>query len=149
MPKFKSELPIKEMEQIKKIINNSDEMFGEMTKAGARLVQQNVRMNMPKVLNSNNNFRKSVKLTRVYKTPTDDGINTKVIITGYFYSKHNKKKVPAPLVANAFEYGTSERHKLSGFSTGEITKTPFFRKSFKKAQITKAMEEVQKKYIKE
>ena len=50
------------------------------------------------------------------------------------------QSVPAPLVANVFEYGRS---------TSEFPKQPFMRKSFNKAAITKAMEAAQKKFIPE
>ena len=73
-----------------------------------------------------------LKITRTYKTPSDDGINTKVGFYGYFTNKEGKK-VPAPLVANVFEYGNS----TTGF------KKPFFRKAFKKGEIEQAMYEAQ------
>jgi hypothetical protein len=73
-----------------------------------------------------------IKTTKTYKTPSDGGINTKVIISGYF---NNSKGVrtPAPLVANIFEYGSTK-----------FTKKPFFRKSFKKKEIEEAMMKAQK-----
>ena len=58
---------------------------------------------------------------------------------GYF-TNEDGKQTPAPLVANMFEYGSKDR---------KYPKHPFFRKSFRKAQIEKAMLDVQKKYIKE
>ena len=110
-----------------------DHIFGGMTQAGAEVVYKNVISALPEALKSSG-FTKNVKLSRVYKTPSDDGINTKVMITGYFKNKEGKK-TPAPLVANMFEYGSSKRN---------YPKQPFFRKSFKKSQIMKAMEEAQK-----
>lgn len=143
MAKFSKALPVELQNELKKLEKECENIFGEMTKAGAEVVLSNVKNNIPeglKELTSEN-----IKITKTYKTPTDDGINTKVIITGYFTNK-NGKKVPAPLVANMFEYGSNAR---TGKYERKNTKHPFFRKSFKKAQITKAMEEVQKKYIKE
>ena len=104
-----------------------------MTQAGAEVVYKNVISSLPEALKSSG-FTKNVKLSRVYRTPSDDGINTKVMITGYFKNKEGKK-TPAPLVANMFEYGSDKKN---------YPKQPFFRKSFKKSHIMKAMEEAQK-----
>lgn len=144
MADFVKALPDEYIKELQKLSNNSEKMMGEMTKEAADVVKKNVLTNLPGSLSQSSEFKSCIKLSKIYKTPTDDGINTKVIITGYFYSKHNKKKVPAPLIANTFEYGTTQRGKY-----GYISKQPFFRKSFKKSQIEKAMLSVQKKYIKE
>lgn len=130
------ELPDDLIKTFSSIEKNTDKMLGEMTKAGAEVVVNNVKANLPeglKDLPSSN-----ITLTKTYKTPSDDGINTKVVISGYFTNK-NGKRTPAPLVANMFEYGSSKR---------EYPKQPFFRKSFRKAQIEKAMLDVQDKYLK-
>ena len=78
---------------------------------------------------------KCLKITKVYKTPSDGGINTKI---GFFNSFINKRGVerPAPLVANVFEHGTST-----------VKKQPFMRKSFRKAEIESEMKKVQEKYL--
>jgi hypothetical protein len=80
----------------------------------------------------------NIIVSRVYKTPSDDGINCQAMIVGYFTNR-NGERIPAPLVANMFEYGSSNR---------KYPKKPFFRQSFNKAQIEKAMLRVQEKYIK-
>ena len=121
------------LKDISYIDKQFDHIFGGMTKAGAEVVYKNVIYSLPEALKSSG-FTKNVKLSRVYKTPSDDGINTKVMITGYFKNKEGKN-TPAPLVANMFEYGSSKK---------KYPKHPFFRKSFKKSQIMKAMEEAQK-----
>ena len=121
------------LKDISYIDKQFDHIFGGMTKAGAEVVYKNVISALPGPLRSSG-FAKNVKLSRVYKTPSDDGINTKVMITGYFINKDGRK-TPAPLVANMFEYGSDKR---------KYPKHPFFRKSFKKSQIMKAMEEAQK-----
>lgn len=115
---------------------NLDKMLGEMVEAGAEVALQNVKAKMPQ------SFRKALTdkniiLTKIYKTPSDGGTNCQVMIVGYFENRY-KKKTPAPLVANMFEYGSSVQ---------EYPKQPFFRTSFRKGQIEKAMLEVQKKYI--
>lgn len=121
------------LKDISYIDKQFDHIFGGMTKAGAKVVYKNVISALPESLKSSG-FSSHVKLSRVYRTPSDDGINTKVMITGYFMNKEGKK-TPAPLVANMFEYGSDKR---------KYPKQPFFRKSFKKSQIMKAMEEAQK-----
>jgi hypothetical protein len=122
------------LKDISYIDKQFDHIFGGMTKAGAEVVYKNVISALPESLRSSG-FSSHVKLSRVYKTPSDDGINTKVMITGYFINKDGRK-TPAPLVANMFEYGSTKK---------KYPKQPFFRKSFKKSQIMKAMEEAQKK----
>lgn len=134
MAKFNMELPTEIMKDFDKVYKNSEEIFGGMTRAGAEVVYSNVRANIPKSL-KDSNIMGCLKLTRVYKTPTDDGINTKVGFYGYFTNEEGKK-TPAPLVANMFEYGSSKR---------KYPKQPFFRKSFRKAQIEEAMLKAQKK----
>ena len=121
------------LKDISYIDKQFDHIFGGMTKAGAEVVYKNVISALPESLRSSG-FSSHVKLSRVYKTPSDDGINTKVMITGYFINKDGRK-TPAPLVANMFEYGSTKK---------KYPKQPFFRKSFKKSQIMKAMEEAQK-----
>lgn len=133
MAKFNMELPTEIMKDFDKVYANSEKIFGGMTKAGAEVVYSNVRSSIPE------EFRDSgiigcLRLTRTYKTPSDGGINTKVGFYGYFTNKEGKR-TPAPLVANMFEYGSSKR---------KYPKKPFFRKSFKKTQIEKAMLKAQK-----
>lgn len=135
MAKFVMQLPTEILKDIEYINGNSDKIFGEMTQAGANVTIKNIRSNIPKNF-VDSDIMDCLKITRVYKTPTDQGINTKVGFFGYFTNKKGVK-TPAPLVANVFEYGSSK-----------FTKQPFFRRSFKKAQIEKAMLEAQKKYSK-
>ncbi len=133
MAKFDFELPNDIIKDFQKIYNNTDEIFGKMTKAGAEVVESNIRANVPDGIRKSKMMR-CLKITKVYKTPSDDGINTKVAFYGYFENE-NGKKTPAPLVANVFEYGRSN---------SEFPKQPFMRKSFKKSQIEQAMLKVQK-----
>ncbi len=133
MAKFEMALPTEVLKDLNKIYGNADQIFGGMTKAGAEVVHKNVVSSLPSAL-AKSEFSNNVKLTVTYKTPSDDGINTKVVITGYFMNE-NGERTPAPLVANMFEYGSSKRY---------YPKQPFFRKSFRKAQIQKAMENAQK-----
>lgn len=136
MAKFKAELPndiIKEFESLEK---NTDKMLKEMTEAGAKVVLSNIKSKVPHSWYSSN-IMKCLKITKPYKTPSDDGINTKVAFYGYFINRNNER-IPAPLVANVTEYGRSN---------SPYSKKPFMRRSFNKGQIEKAMQAVQDKYI--
>ena len=133
MAKFVADIDESVLKDIQSIDKDFERIFGGMTQAGAEVVYKNVISALPESLRSSG-FSSHVKLSKVYRTPSDDGINTKVMITGYFKNKEGKK-TPAPLVANMFEYGSSKK---------KYPKHPFFRKSFKKSQIMKAMEEAQK-----
>ena len=136
MAKFRQELPNDLIKEFAKLEKNTDKMLEEMTEAGAKVVYQNIKASVPASWYSSN-IMKCLKITRPYKTPSDDGVNTKVAIYGYFINR-NKERIPAPLVANVTEYGRSN---------SPYPKKPFLRKSFKKAQIEKAMKEIEKKYI--
>ena len=134
MARFEMELPESIIKDFQKIYDNADEIFGEMTKAGAEVVNRNIRANVPQSIR-NSKMMSCLKMTKVYKTPSDDGINTKVGFYGYFENKEGKV-VPAPLVANVFEYGRSNL---------PFPKQPFMRKSFKKSEIEQAMLKAQKR----
>ncbi len=137
MAKFGAELPLDLIEQFKELADGgAEKMLGEMVDAGAEIAMNNIKSNMGKSFDSTERLEKCLVKTKVYKTKSDDGINSKVAFYGYFVNEQGKK-VPAPLVAMAREYGTSR---------GEAKK-PFIRKAFKKAQITSAMLRVQEKYI--
>lgn len=133
MAKIVADIDDSVLKDISYIDKQFDNIFGGMTKAGAEVVYKNVIANLPESLRSSG-FSSHVKLSKVYRTPSDDGINTKVMIAGYFINKDGRK-TPAPLVASMFEHGSSKRN---------YPKQPFFRKSFKKSQVMKAMEEAQK-----
>ena len=136
MARFKAELPNDIIKQIEGVEKNTDAMLAEMTEAGAKIVLANIKANVPSSWHSSN-IMKCLKVSRTYKTPTDDGVNTKVAFYGYFKNK-NGEIIPAPLVANVTEYGRSN---------SPYPKQPFLRKSFKKADIERAMQAVQDKYI--
>ena len=103
--------------------------------------------------NAPDTIKTYVKVTRTYRTPSDDGINTKVIVKGYIpFSDPNRKGftraggggdsyttdkgVPAEFLANLYEHGRS---------TAPWPKKPFMRKSFKKKEIEEAMLKAQAK----
>jgi hypothetical protein len=132
MAKFKEELPYDLIQEFEELGTNCTEMFGEMVEAGAETVYANVQGNMARAFKDTASLEQGLKKTRVYKTPSDDGVNVKVGFYGY-----NSKGVPIPLIAMAREYGTSSGER----------KKPFFRKSFKQTEIEQAMKQVQENYI--
>ena len=135
MAGYNLELPSELIKTFDGLYNNSEEMMKEMTRAGAEVVYNNIQGNMKKSFKSTKSLEKGLKITRSYRTKSDDGINTKVGFYGY-----NDEGIPIPLIAMAREYGTSR---------GE-SKKPFLRKSFKtEATIRNAMMDVQKRYIKD
>lgn len=132
MAMFKLELPDDVIKDIEKIEGNTEKIFGEMTKAGAEVVLSDVKVNVPASFHGSN-IMGCLKMTKVYKTPSDDGINTKVGFYGYFENK-NGETVAAPLVCNVFEYGRSN---------SPFPKQPFMRNSFNASKIESAMKQAQ------
>ena len=138
MARFNAELPNDIIKQIEELEGSTEKMLSEMTEAGAKIVFDNIKAGVPAAW-LDSNIMSCLQITKTYKTPSDDGISTKVAFYGYFKNEEGKI-VPAPLVANVTEYGRSN---------SPYPKKPFLRKSFRKSQIEKAMLSVQKKYIKE
>lgn len=141
MAKFNAELPNDLIKEFENLETNAEIMMGEMCKVGAEVVHKKVVANLGKSFKSTGSLMKGLKVTRVYKTPSDDGVNVHIGFYGYDtdkISKSHPKGVPIPLIAMAREYGTSRGEK----------KKPFLRKSFSKGEIEQAMMNVQKKYIK-
>ena len=136
MAKLNIELPNDIIKQVSNLDKNTDKMLAEMTEAGAKVVYENVKASVPQSWRASN-IMKCLKITKSYKTPSDDGVNTKVAFYGYFINAKGKK-TPAPLVANVTEYGRSN---------SPYPKKPFMRRAFNKSKITKAMQAVQDKYI--
>lgn len=138
MAKFTGELPNDLIKMFETLEINTDALLGEMVQAGAEVAQKNVAAKMPRQLRDGLlSSGDAIRITRVYRTPSDDGINCQVMIEGYFINRRNVK-TPAPLVANLFEYGRSN---------SPYPKQPFFRAAFNKGQIEAAMLKVQEKYI--
>ena len=142
MARFQEELPYDVIKEFEKVGAVCETMFGDMCQAAAQVVHKNLMSNMQSSFETTGSLMQGLKVTKVYKTPSDDGIN--VHIGFYGYKKDSKPTArhpngtPIPLIALAREYGTS---------SGE-QKKPFMRKSFKKAEIEQAMQKVQDKYIK-
>ena len=135
MAGFNVELPSGLISDLNKIVDNSEKMFGEMTRAGAEIVYKSVKSNMKGSFKTTRSLDKGLKITKTYRTLSDDGINTKVGFYGY-----TDDGTPIPLIAMAREYGTSRGER----------KKPFFRKAFKQeSAIRSAMMEIQKRYIRD
>ena len=140
MAKFNADLPNDLIKVFDELETNAPFMMGEMCKAGAEVVYKKVTSNLGKAFKSTGSLLKGLKVTKVYETPSDDGINVHIGFYGYDGEPTKKypKGTPIPLKAMAREYGTSRGEK----------KKPFFRKSFAKKDIEQAMMEVQDRYIK-
>jgi hypothetical protein len=81
MAGFKAILPDDIMKDFKTIGSHTEEIFGEMTRAGAEVAEKNLKANAPSGLGA------YVKTSRTYRTPSDGGINTKVYFSGYLLFK--------------------------------------------------------------
>ena len=139
MAKFEAELPNDLLKVFEDLETNSSIMMGEMCKAGAAVVYRKVVSGIASAFSRTETLLKGLKVTKVYETPSDDGINVHIGFYGYDGepTKQYPNGKPIPLIAMAREYGTS---------SGEAKK-PFFRKSFSKKDIEQAMLEVQNHYI--
>lgn len=136
MAKFEANLPTDLIKTFDELNVNSQKMLKAMTREGAKTVLANVNANVPSSFGKSG-IMKCLKLTRSYKTPSDDGVATKVAFYGYFQNEDGKK-TPAPLVCNLFEYGRSN---------SPYPKHPFMRRSFVSSEIEAAMKKVQDKYL--
>ena len=133
MAGFNLELPTEVIKSLDKLSEQSEEMMMEMTQAGARVVYDSIKSNMKRSFKTTKSLEEGLKITRSYKTKSDDAINTKVGFYGY-----DDEGAPIPLKALAREYGTSRGEQ----------KKPFMRKAFKnEAGITDAMLKAQRRYI--
>ena len=144
MARFNAELPNELIKVFDELETNAPEMMGEMCKAGAKVVYNEIVNNIGKSFSKTDKLLKHLKITRVYRTPSDFGINVHIGFYGYDEdskpTKRHPNGTPIPLIALAREYGTSSGEK----------KKPFLRKAFKKTElIEQAMLEVQDRYIKE
>lgn len=137
MAKFRMQLPEEIIKDCEYVLNNTKNIFGGMTRAGAEVVEKNIKANVPDGIR-NSNMMNNLVVTKTYTTPTDGGINNKVGFFGYFIGKDKRTKV-APLIANVFEYGRK---------SSKFPKHPFMRKSFKRKEIESAMLDAQSKISK-
>jgi hypothetical protein len=141
MARFDAEIPAELMQGLENLEKSAPVVFGEMVSAGADTVLRNIRSNMRASFKTTRSLEAGLGKTRVYKTPSDDGVAIKVGFRGYSPTHKTKKfnsGVPIPLIAIAREKGTKR---------GEARK-PFFRKSFNKGAIEAEMKKVEPKLFK-
>lgn len=136
MAKFEMGVPEDMVKAFEELGANAKGMLGEMTKAGAEAVVKSVEANVPKSFRGSD-IMNCLHITKVYETPSDGGINTKVAFYGYFENKRGET-VPAELVCNVMEYGRSD---------GKVKKHPFMRKSFKSKDVRTAMQKKQDEWL--
>ena len=138
MARFQVDLDNGMLQSMERMADKSEKVMGEMVDAGADTVLRNIRSNMRGSFKTVRSLEAGLGKTRVFKTPSDDGIAVKVGFRGYSPTRKTKtfgSGVPIPLIAGARERGSSR---------GEAKK-PFFRKSFKKGEIEQAMKRVEPK----
>ena len=126
MASFEMYIPEEIEKQIEKVTNDSHKVFGAMTQAGAQLVLDRLKATAP-----HPDIAANLKLTKIYETPSDGGINTKV----YFGGHTKRTKIPLAQVAYEYEWGRSGR---------PFPKKPFIRKAYNKAKIEEVMKKKQK-----
>lgn len=148
MATFKSELPTDLIKQFETLEKNSEEIMGKATRAGAEVGYKNIVKNMQGSFKNPSKMQEGLKITRTYKAPSKGTIGNFVGFYGYIpFSDPNRKYfsrkggngttyktdkgVPRDFLAQLAEYGNSEGRKK-----------PFIRKSFKKKEIEKAMQDV-------
>ena len=149
MARLKLELPNELIKQLETVEKSAEDTFGKMTKAGAEVVYNNMVKNMS---GSFSNSAKSkmvagLKITKTYRTPKTGMIGNFVGFYGYIpFSNPNRKYfsrkggngetykttkgVPRDFLAQLKEYGKSDK-----------VKKPFIKKSAKKKEIEKVMQE--------
>lgn len=139
MARFEGDVPYELINEFKELGNDLFDVFGSMCRAGAEVVHSNVLKNMKKSFKTTKSLEKGLLITKIYRTPSDDGINVHIGFYGYdnIPTKRYPKGTPIPLKAMAREYGTPTE-----------AKKPFFRKSFKASDIENEMLKVQEKYFK-
>lgn len=153
MAKLVVTMPDEIIRQVKSIDDNYDKIFGGMTDAGADVMMGYIQKGAKWAFGSKaTNPLKALKKTKVYKTPSDGGINTKVAFYGYQKPKKKKdgtnvrvmikgkydytnKGVPWAIITAARSSGTVYRHP------GGIERSiPFMPQALShKAEIEKAM----------
>lgn len=126
MASFEMFAPEEIEKQLDKLYNDTPKIFGAMTQAGAQVVADELKATAP-----HPDIAANIKLSKIYETPSDGAMNTKVYIAG----RTKRSNAPLALVADVFEYGRS---------TSPFPRKPFLRKAFNKGRIEEAMKKKQK-----
>ena len=152
MARLKLELPTDLIKQFETLEKKTDEVMGKATKAGAEVVYKNIKNNMSSVFSGStkSKMEAGLKITRTYKSPKKSTIGNFVGFYGYIPFSDPRRKVfrrkgaggtayettkgvPREFLANLYEYGSNEQ---------DITGSRFIKKSQKKTEIEKTMQEV-------
>ncbi len=156
MAKFETELPTDILKEFDFVRNNAAHIFGQMTRAGAEVVKQQIAANATRAFDGKtaSKLNQKLKITKTYDTPSDGGINTKVAYYGYIPRSDGKMVkikggsypgVPAPLLAALREFGAKGSGNMPEPLKRYWTKHPFVRPAFaNKGAIEKAMLKAQK-----
>lgn len=136
MAKFSGDLENGIIRNMERMAGGSERVMRQMVEAGADVALRDMRSNMRSSFKTTRSLEEGLGKTRVYKTPSDDGVAVKVGFSGYSRHRRGKFKstgVPVPLIASARDRGSRR---------GEMAR-PFFRKSFNKGKIMAAMKAVE------
>ncbi len=143
MARFNGDIDNGIMQNMDALRLNSEVVFGEMVTAGADTALRQLRSNMRASFKTTRSLEVGLGKTKVFKTPSDDGIAVKVGFRGYSpYHKGTGRMsgngVPIPLIAAARDRGSRR---------GERKKS-FFKKSFNKSAIEASMKAVEPQLFK-
>ena len=141
MARFNADIDNGLIQAMEKMGERSEEVLGRMVDAGADVALRHIRSNMRGSFQSVRSLEAGLGKTRVFKTPSDDGIAVKVGFRGYSPTrkgsagakKFNNSPIPVPFIAVSREKGTARGER----------KKPFFKKSFVKSEIEAAMKAVE------
>lgn len=148
-----NQLPYEVISQLEELEKKSDEMFGQMTQAGAQVAYKKVVKNMKKAFKHSDEIINNLKVTKAYKTPSDMGINTKVAVYGYI-KKDKNYQIKNTYKGTKGKYYSSKgiatdfvvKNREFGNSRGEAKK-PIFRTAFNKKDIEEEMLKVQNEFL--
>lgn len=154
MARFEDDFTNDLIHQFQDLEVNVEKMMGEMTQAGAEVVEKNIRKNLSGTFGGStaSKMGKGLKITKTYRTPSDDGIGNFVGFYGYIPFSDKKRKyfsrkgaggttyktdkgVPRDFLAQLYEYGSSN-----------FVGTRFIKKATNKKEIEEAMFKIQDEY---
>ena len=166
MATFKAEAPTDVLEDINFLKNNAIDIFKGMTKAGAEVAAENMKAGAAKTFKGGmaSKINAKLKVTKPYETRKHE-IATGARYYGYLPTARHKGSftikikgkqygpypgLPAPLLANLGEYGTSSKAMPKQFKEyWDGNKRPFIRPAFSNAApIESAMLKAQKELSK-
>ena len=156
MAKFTAELPTDILKDVNFVERNAIDIFKGMTKAGAEVAAENMRQGASRSFKHGvgAKMNSKLKVTKSYETRKRE-IATKAAYYGYIPRKDGRRVkikhgyypgVPAPLLVNLVEFGTSSQKMPRQFKHyWDGQKKPFVRPAFSDTGgITRAMLKAQK-----